>query len=344
MRVLLSSAFCLAALSAVLATPHQPPAGVQPDPSVDEVVHRMSQYVLAYGAQAAMFVGTERYAQRVEAEQGGTFQPRRLVSEFAIVKTESGSDWIGYRDVVEVNERAVVDRRDRLLRLLTSTSIDGAQLRQIADESARYNIGPISRNFNLPTTALSFLLPRTASRFSFKRKGAKDIDGVATWEFEFTETARPTLIRTREGRDVPASGRVWVVPGDGTVVSTRLELRNFADQDMASPAARVVVDTTTPPTDTRSVLNAPVSTAASMGAPPPAQQKPRRYESLAVVEVSFRLDRTSGAWLPSKMSETYEGAMPGSRGGPAFLGRATGVAEYSEFRRFATSAKIVVSK
>jgi hypothetical protein len=303
----------------------------------------MSQYVAAYGARAAMFVGTERYTQIVEASSGRAYSPTRLVSEFAIVRTDAGDDWTGYRDVIEVNGQVVVQRRDRLLRLLTGTTIDAAQLKQIVDESARYNVGPVIRNLNVPTMVLFLLQPKMAPRLSFKRRGTKEIEGVQTWALEFKETARPTIIRTREGKDVPASGQVWVVPADGTVVRTLLELRHFADDDLGPPPAQVRVDTTVPPTETRSVVGAPQGLPGTQSAGAAVTTPTtRRWESLAVVDVSYRLDRQIGAWLPLKMSETYEGTLPqpGGRG----LGRATGVADYSNFKQFQTSAKIVMPK
>jgi hypothetical protein len=315
---------------------------------VDEVVRRMSNYAMAYGAQATMFVGVEHYAQRFESERGTVYAPRQLISEFAIVKAENRNDWIGYRDVVQVNEKTVADRRDRLLRLLTSTTVDAARLNEVANESARYNVGPVSRNFNVPTTVLFFFLPSTIERFSFERKGTKGFDGVVTWELEFKETARPTLIRTRDGRDVPASGRVWVAPTDGAVVRTRLELRGFADQYKDPPQAKTYVDTTVPPVQQRGLATGGTAAFATPPpAPPPTSPSPdlgtRRLESLAMVEVTYRRDPGVGAWVPLRMSETYEGPMR-SEGMPTFLARATGVAEYSGFKRFETSARIVIPK
>jgi hypothetical protein len=343
MHPLLTQVFALAAIVAGLRVQSPP----QKTPTVDEVVRSMSTYATAYGAQATMFVGVEHYSQRFESERGNTYAPRQLLSEFAIVKAEDRNDWIGYRDVVQVDDKPVMDRRDRLLRLLTSASVDAARLKEIANESARYNVGPISRNFNVPTTVLFFFLPATIDHFAFERKGTKDFDGVVTWELEFKERVRPTLIRTRDGRDVPASGRVWVTPADGTVVRTRLELRGFADQDKDQPQGKTYVDATVPPTQQRGVTGG----TTTFGPPPPSRPSsvstpdsgPRRLESLAVVEVTYRRDPGAVAWLPLKMSETYEGPMR-AEGMPPFLARATGVAEYSGFKRFETSAKIVVPK
>jgi hypothetical protein len=279
-------------------------AAPKSEPTLNDVLQRMSEYVAAYGEQAAMFVGTERYAQRVEGDDGVLYTQRQLTAEFAIVKTGRGGAVTAYRDVVKINGAIVVDRPDRLLSLLTAASADAGQLKQIADESARYNIGPFDLRFSLPTTALLFFDPATLGRFSFAHKATTSIDGVATWALEFKETGRPTRIQTREGRDVPCEGTLWVVPNSGTVIRTRLELHDFADQ------------------------------------------LARDLRSLAQVEVTYRLDRHFGVWLPLKMSELYEGAIPAFRLGSSSigslvqLGRATSVAEYADFKRFETSADV----
>jgi hypothetical protein len=297
-----------------------------PEPSLKTVLARMSQYVSDYGAQASMFVGRETYTQQLA---GGT---RRLVSEFAIVKAGAGENWVGYRDVIEVDWKPVADRQDRLQRLFSAASVTPAQLKQVDDESARYNVGPISRNFNVPTTAVFFFDPRTINRFSFERKGAREIDGVLTWELEFTEKVRPTLVRTARGRDVRSRGRVWVVPGNGSVTRTRLELRDFADDGVmrGTPVTRSSLPQGQP---VDKVTGAGlVSTAPPAALPEPASEKPA--ESVAQIDVIYALDPRFGAWLPLKMSEVYQGPR----------GKATGVAEYSGFKRFETSAKIVITK
>lgn len=304
-----------------------------------------------------MFVGAETYNQHAEDDDGRSYTPRRLVSEFALVKAGKGDTWVGYRDVVEVNGSTVVDRRDRLLRLLTSPSADAAQVKQIADEGARYNIGPISRNFNVPTTVLLFFDSSSIGRFTFERKGTKQIEGATTWELQFKETARPTLVRTKDGRDVPCEGRIWVVPEDGTVVRTQIELRNFADQrttreTIEKEAPPPPVATSPPPTPSSttggtggsSTAPAPPPRPTAMPSVPPrtvVRTENVRIESVARIEVTYHLEKTFGVWLPMKMSELYEGALPAATKGVFTLGRTTGVAEYANFKRFAASAKIV---
>jgi hypothetical protein len=53
------------------------------------------------------------------------------------------------------------------------------------------------------------------------------VNGVTAMEIDFKETARPTVIRTSEGRDVASQGTIWVSPSDGTVLRTNLTVSGF---------------------------------------------------------------------------------------------------------------------
>jgi hypothetical protein len=241
---------------------------------LDDVVRKMAGYVASYGAEASVIVGVEKYTQRVTIEERPV-RPRMLVSEFAIVKAAGRVGWSGFRDVVEVDGKAVGDRRDRLMSLLTGPAGRESELRRISDESARYNVGPVIRNFNVPTTALFFFHPDLVERFTFRRAGTKRIDGVDAVALEFKETHRPTLVMKSDGTDVPCEGTVWVNPADGTIVRTRLRLRNFANLsimsggDPARAANAPVTEFALPPPQQATVVQAPAPTE-----PPPAQAQP----------------------------------------------------------------------
>ena len=207
--------------------------------SPDEIMRRVGAYVEQYGGQASLLVSVEHYIQavtraaivgsgrRLGMSQAST-QERRLVSEFVLVPNASASGgWLGYRDVIEMDGKPIADRHDRLQALFQSGAPDLAAARQIADESARYNIGPVSRNFNVPTTTLFFFHAGNLNRFSFHRKGRERIESVETVEIEFAEERTPTLIMNSAGKDVPTSGTLWVDPRDGAVVRTRLGFRGF---------------------------------------------------------------------------------------------------------------------
>lgn len=300
------------------------PLGAQAvQPSLDDVLRRMSAYAAGYGERAAVIVAVEKYTQRF-----GTGRPLELVAEFAIVKTSAG--WVGYRDVTAVGGKKVTDGRDRLLKILADPSADSQALKRLSDESARYNIGPISRNFNVPTSVLMLFHPVNLARFSFKPDGTERIDGHETWKIAFRETQTPTFTMTRAGADVPMSGTLWVVPADGAVVRTQMTLRNFADA-------------------TTSVqMGTPVNRPSDFGAP----NKPggrgevaygglRTIESMAEFLVNYRWHQAFAMWLPETMTERYESPFRPSGGDP-FRASASATANYSAFKKFETGAKIII--
>jgi hypothetical protein len=344
------------------------------DAALDAVVRKMADYVAAYGERASVIVAAEKYTQQLEL-QGQRGRPRSLVAEFAIVKVAGRVGWTGFRDVVQVDGKSVADRKDRLVALLTGPAGNEGELRRLSNESARYNVGVVIRNFNVPTTTMFFFHPDDVGRFSFRRAGTKTIDGVVTWALDFKETRTPTLVMKRDGTDVPCEGTVWVVPDDGTVVRTRLRLRKFADT-MTMSVQKAPPVSQTPITEY--VTPAPQQVAP---APAPAQQAPppstsgqpaaggsvtttqwspelaapgRRLDvmgdmfptigtvaSYADIDVTYRRDAAMGLWLPAKMSEIYEGPVSRGTRGPA-AGRTVGLAQYSDFRRFETSVRVVV--
>lgn len=194
--------------------------------SVKDVMRRVAAYVDAYGERASIVVATERYTQ--EALTGGTIAPerRQILADFAIIRVDALRGWQGFRDVLEVDGKRLPDREDRLVRLLMDAGGSLTEARRLSDESARFNVGAIRRNFNVPTTALFFFTSDSLDRFRF---AAKEVDRDGVWEIEYRETSRPTLIRTPAGVSVPSQGRLWVNPSDGTVLRTRLEVEGFSD-------------------------------------------------------------------------------------------------------------------
>ncbi len=331
---------CAVALLALLAVPAALFSQTPPptDPALQPVLDRMAQYIAGYGEKASMFVGVEKYSQTVNFPDLPMVPPRKLVAEFAIIKVPGDMGWIGFRDVVEVDAKAISDRRDRLMSILTDMSADSSQATQLASESARYNIGPISRNFNTPTTTLFFFTPANLQRFTFTKKGTKKIEGVETWQLDFTETKTPTIVSTRSGQPVPLEGSLWVVPADGTVVRSRLVMRNFADQmtnpTQSNPAARPPVNPNGP-TGGREAL-----ARNNMGETLDFQ----RIDSMADIEVTYKKHDKFGVWLPDKMTEMYAGGIVTRTGTPPKSGTATTRASYSDFKQFDTGVKINIPK
>jgi len=122
--------------------------------------------------------------------------------------------------VFEVDGAPVHDRNARLEQLFRPDPRSAAdRARQIARESARFNLGSATRTLNIPTLPLLFLDPANQARFSFKKAGEGRNSGVATTELRFEDVARPTLFR--EGGtigDLPVEGRFWIDPIHGIVL------------------------------------------------------------------------------------------------------------------------------
>jgi len=192
------------------------------EPSLKDVLRRMSGYVQTYGEKASIVVATERYTQRVKRSGQTEPQERVTVADFAIVRATGLGGWVGFRDVLEADGTRIADHSDRLLKVLSDAAGTWDEARRLSDESARYNIGPIARNFNVPTAALFFFSPDSLDRFKLTRTR---VDPDGTWEIAFRETSRPTLIRTPYGQSVPSEGSVWVNASNGTVLRTRISVK-----------------------------------------------------------------------------------------------------------------------
>jgi hypothetical protein len=205
----------LTLLASIVATPAR-----QPVPSVKDVMKKVGAYVDSYGERASIVVGSEQYTQTTAGNTDRSHASRVIAADVAIVRVESISGWVGFRDVIEVDGIKQTDREDRLLKLLTRPGGDYGEARRLSDEGARFNIGLIQRNFNVPTSALFFFSPANLDRFKFS---GKDVGRDGTWHIAFREVDRPTLIRTPEGESVPSEGDLWVNPDDGTVLRTVLK-------------------------------------------------------------------------------------------------------------------------
>jgi VWFA-related protein len=197
------------------------------DPDLADLLARVGRYAEAYGEQAA-FVAVEHYEQAYRDAPLGEPSVRKLIAELVLVRSNGATGWVAFRDVSSVDGKPIRDRQDRLLSLFRSGTPDVAEARRIADESARFNIGPIRRNFNEPTAALLFLRSSNQARFDFSRRGVETVGRIKAIAINFSERARPTIVRTQDGRDVPLEGTVLVDPESGTILRTRLVLRGFA--------------------------------------------------------------------------------------------------------------------
>jgi hypothetical protein len=286
----------------------QPAPSPAPARNVRELVARAGRAVVDYGEKMSLIVGVERYTQRLHDAGAAEPQVRTIVSEFALARV--ADDWMGFRDVFEVDGVGVENRRDRLLTLLLSRPADGLlQGRRIADESARYNLGALQRNFNTPTMALFFLHPKNQERFRYTKAGGDTLDGVRVWILKYKETDRPTIVRTTAGRDAPASGVFWIDPVSGRVFRTLLELHADVEPVAGADGSR----------DRRESRPAAVS-----------------------ITVSYKMDARFGVPLPSEMRESYEVAAARRTASHEAPTTITCVATYSDFRTFETFGRLIV--
>ena len=229
------------------------------EPPLQAVMVETGEYVTELHRQLSGIVAEERYVQDVTAfarrgcPANGTYQAavschgqfvapvhRELRSDLLLVKPAGADDWLQFRDVYDVDGVPVRNRAERLTKLfLDPPPSASTQLQRIRDESARYNVGDIDRNLNTPVFALRFLTPAIQPRFKFRRTTARTpatadaahASGafrVATevWTIEFEEVQHPTIIRTRNNKDLPAKGRFWIEPATGRVLMSELVAGN----------------------------------------------------------------------------------------------------------------------
>lgn len=192
----------------------------QSAPTLDEVLNRASSYVAEYERAFSAVVSEERYAQRLSG--GGVTETRALRSDL-ILMNAADSGWLIFRDVYEVDGHAVRDRDDRVLNLLLKPPPDAfAQAKRIAEEGARFNIGPMQRTINTPTMALMFLRRELLGRSEFRIAGRDGERGVNAVVLRFQERGLPRIVNTRD--DAAARGRFWIDPATGRVLKSELEL------------------------------------------------------------------------------------------------------------------------
>ncbi|MGH9175497.1 MAG: hypothetical protein ACRD1H_14120, partial [Vicinamibacterales bacterium] len=182
-----------------------------------EVMQRAHAYVAVYeDHELSSVIAREHYHQQLLGADEQTKTERTLLSDFLLLQLPPEEDWFALRDVYDVDGVPVGDRAARLKGLLVGPREQvGERALEIANESARFNIGDVPRTINVPTFALRFLRPASRKRFDFTKVGEEQIDGANTWIVGYQETKAPTFSATIDGRDVPARGRFWIEPGTG---------------------------------------------------------------------------------------------------------------------------------
>jgi hypothetical protein len=235
------------------------------EPSLDSVIERAVVYVESFERDFAAVVAEEQLEQR--ASTSGPDAVSRTRSDLVLVRVPGREEWLPFRDVFEVNGRAVRDRNERLQKLFVDAPARAlTDAARMTSESSRYNIGSVIRTINVPTFALMLLRPGYLKRFEFRKRGDEMIRDVMAWRVEFVERGRPTVVRTLRGENVPLEGSLWIDPLSGRVVTTLVK---------------------------------------SIGTPDPGQPIPPPGGGLTLmwVVVTYTPNETLGLWVPERMSE-----------------------------------------
>lgn len=213
----------------------------RPEPSLADVLQRAAAYVAEFQVRLSGIVAEEAYVQdwHSAGPRGRTFGRRELRSDLVLMKPAGAASWAEFRDVFEVDGRAIRPRDGRLERMLREPAASRKHVTTILEESARFNIGDVDRNVNTPLFSLRFLEAGNQPRFRFKRTadvGPAHADSMASpadtvfrvstevWVIGYDEVRSGTLIRTARRKDQPAHGRFWIEPATGRVLVSELVL------------------------------------------------------------------------------------------------------------------------
>jgi hypothetical protein len=216
----------LAALAALLVV--GAPGAATPDPVID----RASAAAVRAGEAWRGVVAREDYAQHLrtwlgmppaQPGRGPATVTRVLVADLLLVYDANGP-WELHRDVRTVDGRPVTDREDRLRTLFLSPERSARErMRDVTRDSARFNLGDMTRTFNIPTLPLVVVHPLHADRFKLTVRDARGNRDAGRREVRFTEQASPTLVRSTLGRDVPLEGRLILDEASGELLSAVIE-------------------------------------------------------------------------------------------------------------------------
>jgi hypothetical protein len=197
-------------------------------PTLDAILAAGGTYTSEFTRTFSAVVSEETYTQRLIgaiAPRGGE---RRVLKSDLLLMQIRDAGWVTFRDVFEVDGRGVRDRSDRLVSLILKPPADaGEQVRLIAEDGARFNLGPISRTINTPLIGLMFLHPEAQPRSRFRLARMTRVDGQPAAEVEFTEQATPRMIATLD--NAAAKGKLLLDPATGRVLRTELNLASVGN-------------------------------------------------------------------------------------------------------------------
>ena len=192
-------------------------------PAPPGILDAAADYLAKYERDVLAVVAQEDYRQRVYS---ATMPTRQLRSDLVMI-ADAQWGWIEFRDVFEVDGRAVRDHDDRIAQLFLKPNPNAReQATRIVEESARFNLNPpgmsFERTLNIPLEALRFLQKTNQARSEFEMAGEEHTAIGYVVVLKFKEQAKPRLIRSP--LDAPATGKVWIEPISGAIVRSELKM------------------------------------------------------------------------------------------------------------------------
>lgn len=225
--------FCIACLAGLASFV---PLGAQTS-ALDGLLDKATATIEDFVSKFSRVVAEEQYVQEFlssgpEGSNGafrGTPQVRerrRLLSDLLLVKLPQTGEWHVFRDVFEVDGRAVRDRDDTLAKLFLQSETAAtaiAKAKEVTEAGARFSIRPIG-TLDQPFLALGFLQGDYRHRFRFTLRGLDAAVAPDARVVEFRETARPTIVRGTGDKDIFARGHYWIAEPTGRILKTELVL------------------------------------------------------------------------------------------------------------------------
>jgi len=245
MRLSVSLAAGVLVAGSLAAVPHAQERAAPTIP-LSTLLSRAASYIELYAGHLSGLVMEESYVQDVEqlnrfgyrmSTRGGVSH-RQLRSDLLLVRPDGTDAWMQFRDVFEVDGKALRDRSDRLARLfLEPSKSTQSQAEKIVRESARYNIGDIERTINLPFLAMTVLDRRMQPSFQFRSvdtgedlklpKSAAFAPRAGAVVIAFDEVQLRTMITTPQGKNLRSHGRFWFSMPNAEVVMTELGVDDY---------------------------------------------------------------------------------------------------------------------
>lgn len=200
------------------------PLSALSQPKIPPIVERASAYVDEFVQHFSNVVSEERYAHE-------TLTPKRrrsLLSDFLLVTPPGSRDWYQFRDVLEVDGKAVREHDDRLTKLFLESPRNALErAREVMDNGRRYHLSDIG-GMDMPLLGIGFLQSYYASRFAYTVGAIEKKLGPSVRVVKFDEWQRPTILRFAANSDYSSHGLFYIDEPTGRVVRTEVNLERRA--------------------------------------------------------------------------------------------------------------------